>query len=104
MIPPSQFRSLLILTITLFILNIASAENQAINLSRLPIARVYASSERKGSHGIQKIFDGSTATSWMSSDHDPWVRVRFTKPVTVQSVAIHAALESAPSTPPEYFE
>jgi hypothetical protein len=32
------------------------------------------------------------------------VRVRFTKPVTVQSVAIHAAVEFAPSTPPEYFE
>lgn len=75
-----------------------------LNLGRLSIARVYASSERKGSHGIQKIFDGSTATSWVSSDHDPWVRVRFTKPVTVQSVAIHAAVESAPSTPPEYFE
>src|ERR1700731_2304338 len=80
------------------------ADSNTINLGKLSIARVYSSSERHGAHGIQKIFDGSTGTSWISSDRDPWVRVRFTKPVTVQSVAIHANVEPSPSSPPSHFE
>ena len=81
----------------------ADAKSQ-INLVRLSIAHVYSSSGRKGSHGIQKVFDGTTTTSWVSSDHDPWVRVRFTKPVTVESIAIHADSEIKPSSPPSYFQ
>ncbi len=87
-------------------LNVVRAQetNKPVNLGRLSIARVYASSERKGAHGIQKIFDGRTDTSWISSDRDPWVRVRFTKPVTVQSFAIHADPNTSPSMPPTYYE
>jgi len=38
---------------------LSDENNKLFNLGRLSIARVYASSERKGSHGIQKVFDGS---------------------------------------------
>jgi len=54
--------SLLILAVGVLVamgVPICADDIKPVNLARLSIAKVYASSGRKGAKGVQKLFDGS---------------------------------------------
>lgn len=90
-----------VVTLTLISFLSVSALSETMgssNLGRISIARVYSSSAHSSA---QNLFDGINKSSWVSTDNNPWVRVTFTKPVTVQSITIHSA---DTASAPTYYE